>query len=225
MKAEKERSELAMASSLLDRVMVTDRVITGDALYCQRQLCEQVVKRGGHYLLIVKSNQRGLYEDIETCFERPVLGETYRYAESEGSHGDRREYRKLCVTDALQGYLEWPGHRQVMKLESWRSIKGKDTRQVRYAITSLGPQASPERLLRLLRGHWGIENGLHYVRDVTLGEDSSQVRTGSAPYMMAALRNLVVGILRLRGATNIAATLRNIGWQPNGALHLLDLPP
>ena len=214
-----------MASSLLERMIVTDRVVTGDALYCQRQLCEQVVGGGGDYLLIVKSNQKRLYEDIELCFDRPVVGETYGYAETEDSHGERREYRRLWATETLKTYLEWPGHGQVMKVESWRSIKGKATRQVRYAITSLGTHTPADRLLQLVRGHWRIENGLHYVRDVTMGEDGSQVRTGSAPQMMAALRNVALNILRLSGATNIAATIRNVAWQPNGALRLLGLLP
>ena len=74
---------------------MTDRVLTGDALYCQRQLCEQVVGEGGDYLLIVKSNQKGLYEDLELCFDRPVAGQTYAYAQTEGKHGDRRERRRM----------------------------------------------------------------------------------------------------------------------------------
>ena len=212
-----------MADALLERVSMTDRVLTGDALYCQRQLCEQVVDEGGDYLLIVKSNQKGLYEDIELCFDRPVAGQTYAYAQTEGKHGDRRERRRLWATDILKTYLDWPGHRQVMKVECWRSVKDKVTRQVRYAITSLGTHTSAGRLLQLIRGHWRIENGLHYVRDVTMGEDGSQVRTGSAPQAMAALRNVVINILRLLGATNIASAIRNIGWQPNGALRMLGL--
>ena len=154
-----------------------------------------------------------------------MVGETYGYAETEDSHGERREYRRLWATDTLKTYLEWPGHGQVMKVESWRSIKGKTTRQVRYAITSLGTHTPADRLLQLVRGHWRIENGLHYVRDVTMGEDASQVRTGSAPQMMAALRNVALNILRLSGATNIAAATRNVAWQPNGALRLLGLLP
>lgn len=212
-----------MAGALLESVPMTDRVLTGDALYCQRKLCEQVVDEGGDYLLIVKSNQKSLYEDIELCFDRPVAGQTYSYAQTDGKHGDRRERRRLWATDILRTYLDWPGHRQVMKVECWRSVKAKVSRQVRYAITSLGTHTSADRLLQLIRGHWGIENGLHYVRDVTMGEDGSQVRTGSAPQAMAALRNVVINILRLSGATNIASAIRKIGWQPNGALRMLGL--
>ena len=221
--AEKQESELSMAVSLLERVSMTDRVLTGDALYCQRQLCEQVVDEGGDYLLIVKNNQKGLYEDIELCFDQPVAGQTYAYAQTEGKHGDRLELRRLWATDILKTYLDWPGHRQVVKVECWRSVKDKVTRQARYAITSLGTHTSAGRLLQLIRGHWGIENGLHYVRDVTMGEDGSQVRTGSAPQVMASVRNVVISILRLSGATNIASAIRKIGWQPNGALRMLGL--
>jgi len=77
------------------------------------------------------------------------------------------------------------------------------------------------RLLRVVRGHWGIEKRLHWVRDVTLGEDASQVRTGAAPQVLAALRNVVLGLLRRAGVTNIAAALRQNGWQPGAALKLL----
>lgn len=103
--------------------------------------------------------------------------------------------------------------------------KGKRTRQVRYAITSLGLQTGADDLLRLVRGHWGIENQLHYVKDVTLREDGSQVRCGSVPEVMAALRNLVLNVLRLNGETNIAAAIRKIAWQHHGALRFLGLLP
>ena len=126
---------------------------------------------------------------------------------------------------ALRGYPDWPGHKQVMKVERWCRVKGKTTCQVRYAITSLGIQTSDDRLLQLVRGHWGIENCLHYVRDITMGEDGSQIRSASAPQAMAAVRNPVLAILRLSGATNVAAAIRDIAWRPIGALRLLGLLP
>ena len=207
----------------MDSISVEGKVVTGDALYCQRRLCELIVSEGGDYLLLVKGNQKSLLEDVEFCFEGSDA--SYHYAETEDRHGDRWEHRRLWATDTLKDYLDWPGHAQVIKMESVRLVKGKATRQVRYGITSLGTQVSAVRLLRLMRGHWSIENRLHYVRDFTMGEDGSQVRTKSAPQVLAALRNLVLNILRLSGATNIAAMIRTIGWQPNGALELLGLSP
>ena len=95
-----------MAGRLLDRVVLTDRVVTGDALYCNRRLCEQVMDAGGDYLLIVKANNKSLYEDIELCFQGPLSGK-YAYAETEGRHGDRRERGRLWATDMLRTYLAW----------------------------------------------------------------------------------------------------------------------
>ena len=218
-------SELSMARALLARVRIRGRVLTGDALYCQRWLCERVVEGGGDYLVMVKHNQKALYEDVELCFERPLLDVEYRYAETSNVHGERIERRRLWATDMLKTYLDWPGHGQVLKIESWRTTKGKTTRKVRYAVTSLESGVSADRLLALVRGHWRIENGLHYVKDVAMGEDSSRVRTGSAPQVMAALRNTVLGIFRLCGIRQITDALRKIGWQPKGALKLLGLVP
>jgi hypothetical protein len=93
-----------------------------------------------------------------------------------------------------------------------------------YAITSLGfAQASPARLADLIRGHWAIENGLHYVRDVTFAEDASQVRTGSGPSVMACLRNLAIGVLSRAGPVNLAAALRHHARDPARPLATLGI--
>ena len=102
-------------------------------------------------------------------------------------------------------------------------MEGKVTTEVAYAITSLGPEVGPAELLATWRGHWAIENRLHHVRDVTLGEDASHVRTGAAPQVMAALRNATLALLRRAGHANIAAGLRAVGWQPGAALALLGI--
>ena len=93
-----------------------------------------------------------------------------------------------------------------------------------YGVTSLGPdQADPQRLAQLVRGHWEIENRLHWVRDVTFGEDRSQVRTRGGPRALAALRNLAIGAHRFAGAVNIAKGLRHAARDPQRALTLLGL--
>jgi predicted transposase YbfD/YdcC len=100
----------------------------------------------------------------------------------------------------------------------------KETCEIAYGITSLTPQeASPQRLLELNRMHWGIENGLHWVRDETFREDRSQIRTGNAPRVMATLRNLAITILRRCGATNIAKTLRWFSFKTHLVLKLIGL--
>jgi predicted transposase YbfD/YdcC len=215
--------ELSVAPQLLKVLPLQGKLVTADALHCQREFCQQIRAGGGHYLIIVKGNQPTLYRDIELLFEEPPEGEVFVTAEMRDRHGDRREVRRLWASSALREYLDWPGVEQVCKVERVSERKGKETRQVRYAITDLGEEVGPERLLRHVRGHWGIENRLHYVRDVTFGEDGSQVRTDSAPEVLAALRNSVLGILRQAGWGNIAAALRHNSWQQHSALKLLGL--
>ena len=118
----------------------------------------------------------------------------------------------------------WPGLAQGFELTRERSEKGKTTVEVVYGITSLRPEeANAARLLALTRGHWGIENRLHYVRDVTLGEDGCRVRKGSAPQVLAALRNGVIHLLAGVEAPSRAAAIRRFQNRPEEALELLQV--
>jgi len=135
-----------------------------------------------------------------------------------GQHGDRIESRRLRATDLLNGYLDWPAVAQICQVERTVKRRGDEvSREVAYAVTSVPAQeAGAAVLLGWWRGHWGIENRSHYVRDVTMGEDASRVRTGAGPQVLAAFRNAAIGWLRLRGATNIAEALRrNAAQVPN----------
>ena len=211
-----------MAEKVLDQVPLVGAIVTGDALYAQRALCQKIVSGGGDYLVVVKANQRQLRDDLELLYRHLPVGERLEYACSEGRHGDRQEKRELWASTALEGYLDWPQARQVCLVR--RQVKQKGTLRDEWAflVTSLPPKrADAARLLALNRGHWGIENRLHYVRDVTMGEDACRVRSGAAPQVMAAVRNLVIGLLRLKGAKNIASAIRSNAWNPTAALNLV----
>jgi predicted transposase YbfD/YdcC len=122
----------------------------------------------------------------------------------------------------LAGYLDWPGVQQVCLLERVRRSRGRETTETVCAVTSLSPeQASAQRLLAISRGHWQIENRLHWVRDMSLGEDACRVRTGEAPEILAAVRNAALWLMRSRGLTAIAATLRRHAAKPHEALRLV----
>ena len=130
------------------------------------------------------------------------------------------------MTTALTEYLDWPGAQQVFRVV--RRVVRKRTGEVRnetvYGVTRLAPtQVTAAQLLRIVREHWHIENRSHWVRDVTFGEDASQVRCGSRPQVMAALRNTVIALLRLTGATNLAAARRYYAANPVAALALIGL--
>ena len=128
-------------------------------------------------------------------------------------HG-RRERRTLKATTALNEYLDWPGIGQVGQVESEVVKDGKTTHETRYFITSVSRSvADAGQLLKWVRGHWSIENRSHYVRDVTMGEDSSRIRKRSGPQVMAALRNATIGFLRTMGQANIAESLRRNAYQ------------
>jgi hypothetical protein len=136
-------------------------------------------------------------------------------------HG-RREHRRLCSTTLLCGYLDWPDAAQVFELERVRLLKGKATVEVVHGLSSLGRgQADAKRLLGLVRGHWGIENQLHYVRDETLGEDRCRVRKGAGAQVLAAVRNVAVHLLGRVNPKNKAAATRRLAACPQEAVALL----
>jgi predicted transposase YbfD/YdcC len=139
-------------------------------------------------------------------------------------HG-RREVRHLVASTALNDYLDWPGLAQVLMIERRWEEWGEQKTAMRYAVTSLPPAVADARpLLALVRGHWQIENGLHYVKDVTLGEDRSLIHTGHGPSIMAILRDTVVSVLHQAGWRTIAERLRYYGGHPKEVFALLGIP-
>jgi predicted transposase YbfD/YdcC len=140
------------------------------------------------------------------------------------------ERRTLRVTTLLTLRQKWPGLRQGFEVTRQRTEKGETTEEVTYGITSLGPQeADAARLLGLVRAHWRIENCLHWVRDVTLGEDGCRVRAGSAPQVLAALRNVAVHLLSQEAAeeelgASRAGASQYLAARPSEALELLGFP-
>jgi hypothetical protein len=144
-------------------------------------------------------------------------------------HG-RSEVRELVSTTMLSGYLDWPGACQVFELRRRRTERGVTTEELAWGISSLGrDEADAARLLSLARGHWGIENGLHWVRDVSMGEDGCRVRKGNAPQALAALRNMTVHLWDLvakrLGGESLAGAGRHLACNPREALRLLGFTP
>jgi len=140
-------------------------------------------------------------------------------------HG-RIEIRTLHTTTALNNYLDFPYCGQVFRLVRERILckKNQRTTETIYGITSLTPQeASPSRLLALNRGHWSIENGSHYVRDMAYDEDRQQIRVKNGPRVMATLRNFAISLFRANGYKNITAAIRRMAAHQGQAFCLLGL--
>jgi hypothetical protein len=146
-------------------------------------------------------------------------------AETRNEGHGRVEVRRLRITTRLAGSPDWPGARQVGVLERTRIIGATTSREVVFVITSLEPErADAAALLRRVRQHWEIENRLHGVRDVSMGEDASRLRRGSAPQVLDALRNLVLALIRSEGARNIAAAFRENAAHAENAARRIRLP-
>ena len=219
-------NEITAVEPLLCELVLEGRIVTMDALLTQRHVAQTIIDKGGDYVMIVKDNQPQLRADIELVFALPPVGDQQETTRTVDIGHGRIEQRNLTTSKALVGYSDWPGLAQVFELG--RPVITQKTTEERvevdYGVTRLSPErGTPERLLALVRGPWQIENRSHWVRDVTFDEDRSQVRCGSIPQVMAALRNTTIGLLRWAGYSNIAAACRRFAAQPELALTLIGI--
>jgi predicted transposase YbfD/YdcC len=213
-------NEIARFQPLLDRLDLTDTVVTADALHTQREHADWLVtQKHAAYVLIVKANQSTLRHQLQRLPWREIPAQDHT---RDRGHG-RVEIRRLQATTVAG--LDFPHATQALRItRRVRPLTGWRWRTVTvHAVTSLtAAQASPARLADYVRGHWGIE-ALHHIRDTTFLEDASQTRTGNAPRAMAGLRNLAIGILRAHGHRNIAAALRRNARDATRVLPLLGV--
>jgi predicted transposase YbfD/YdcC len=220
-------NEIPIAKAVLPCLPLSPRVYTADALHTHAPFMQVAHAHSGASVLTVKGNQPNLYADLTTYFNDPgTLIAPFEQDFTLDRHRGRTELRSIQVSCGMNGYLAatWPLVSQVARLTRTVTVRktGKTTQEVVYLITDLTPiQASPRRLLDLARGHWSIENGLHYVRDVSFGEDRSRLRSGSAPQIMAALRNLTITLIHRSGSSLIAASRRHFASHPREAFSLL----
>lgn len=235
-------NEIPISTQLLKTFDVAGKVITTDALLTQKTFCKAVRAHQGDYLLPVKENQKQMFTDIRELFE--MLSETddieVDARRFKNLHREEEAYldmhidvetspgatttRTLIASTMLMDHINWPGLAEVYEYRSHQenTKTGKVSCHTEYGITSLTPeQAAAEALLTHRREHGTLENKVHWVRDVVLGEDASQARTGNLPQVMAALRNTALSVLRFNGETKIAETLRFFASKPKLAVKLL----
>ncbi|MFE8950648.1 ISAs1 family transposase [Streptomyces sp. NPDC007856] len=199
-------------------------VVTFDALHSLKANISWLVEtKKAHYVAVIKTNQPTAYSQLAALPWRDI---PVQHTASAPGHG-RRESRsiKTCgIADQLDG-IAFPHARLAIRVHRRRKPTGeRETRQSVYAVTSLDAhQAGPADLAAAIRGHWGVENSSHHIRDVTFAEDASTVHTGTAPRAMPTLRNLAIGVLKTLGADNIAKTTRAIRDEPQRALPILGI--
>jgi predicted transposase YbfD/YdcC len=213
-----KENELSAAPRVLMALDLRGRVVCGDALFTQRELSVQILYQGGDYIWFVKDNQARLKEDVAQFFapprktagwHGPTLPQDVAQKTQKG-HG-RLEQRTLTAIPDEAGFIDWPGLQQVFKLERKVTYltKGIVTDETVYGITSLSPERGPaSQLLEWTQNYWGIENGLHYRRDVTLLEDATRISNDDQAEAMAVLNNFIVGLTNKLGFSNLASAQR-----------------
>jgi predicted transposase YbfD/YdcC len=190
-------------------------VITIDALHTQSDTAQVITGQQADYVMTVKGNMPTLYKRLKKLPWAAVPA----FSAVSTDHG--RRTRRTIKVALVPAWIEFAGAAQVAQLRRTVTRNGKKTVEVVYLITS-DRNADPATLAAWVRGHWEIENRLHWVRDVTYQEDKSLVRTGNAPRVMASLRSLAISLLRLDGHANIAAANRHHARDPQRTLQLLQ---
>lgn len=221
--------ELVVGPEVLTHITLKDHVVTGDALFAQRTLCEQIEKAKGGYVFRVKGNQDTLENNIRLFFTDPPFQTKIQEQTTVDRWKGVKEERVVRVSDdpQLLSYLSWPGVTHV-----WEMTKTVTKDKVTTTTVSVGISRIPvliqeeeiaEQISGLIRGHWGIENRLHRQRDVVLHEDKSTIRKGHAPQTMAILKNIVTSIFHRGTVRNFKSAMRKFAADPEELFHFLGL--
>jgi hypothetical protein len=216
---------MALAATLDERRLLAGSVITVDAGFTARELAADLRARGAHWILRVKGNQKTLHTRLKALPWKDVP-EAARVRSVGHGRVETRTIRVIDLEGSSDGHGEFfPHARRAIKIvRRRRNRRGRWSVQTVYAITSLDArEADPALLACWVRGHWRIEAGLHWIRDVVFGEDHSQVRTAHGPANLAVLRTLAINALRLSGHPNVAAGLRKHARTPLLPLATLGL--
>lgn len=203
-KVDEKSNEITAIPELLRLLDVSGCIVTIDAMGCQTEIAEQIIDQEADYVLTVKENQGHLYEDIDLFFQLAhqndfqKINYTFDRTVNKG-HGriETRQCWAISGEDSLQflrDHEQWKGLRTIAKVNSQRQVESKITIETRYYISSLPNDA--KKILQAARSHWGVENSLHWVLDVAMGEDDSRIRKDNAPENMAALRRIALNLLK-----------------------------
>ena len=200
-KVQQKTNEITAIPELLQMIRIGGCTITIDAMGCQKSIARLIREKKGHYVLALKENHKHLHEDVAMLFEwldeHPFderKTDVYEYTD----YGHGRQVTRRCTTidaiDSLNDKELWTDLTSLARIETTRKVKGKETHETRYYLSSHASNA--KRHLTLVRGHWGIENRLHWVLDVVFDEDKNRTRKDFAPENLAVMRQLALNIIR-----------------------------
>jgi predicted transposase YbfD/YdcC len=205
-------NEIVAVPKLLELLSLKGRVVTADAMSCQRKIAQQIIDQGADYVLALKGNQETLHDDVRRFLDDPQT-KLARAADTDKGHGRIETRTAALTTDIawLQDNHDWPGLKAIGKITATREIDGRISIETRcYLLSRAFP---PERFNAIVRSHWGIENGLHWVLDVIMDEDQARNRKDHGPQNLALLRKLALNLAKLEPSKgSMRGKLKQAGW-------------
>lgn len=223
-------NEITAVPELLALLDIDGCVITADAMSCQKAIAAQIIEQKGDYVLSLKDNHPHLAEDVAACFANPQSGRKFAGASTRDWGHGRTEIRRVCCLfleetdpDWFDIQQQWTGLRCLVEVERERRIGDKVSVEPHYFLSSLSRKtASAARLGRIVRQHWQIENGLHWILDVAFDEDACRIRRDNAPANWAILRHTALNLLRKHpGKMGVKAKQKKAGWDERFLLEVI----
>jgi predicted transposase YbfD/YdcC len=231
-KVEDKSNEITAIPQLLQVLTLKGCIVTIDAMGCQKEIASTIIDRGGDYILALKGNQGGLFEDVQWLFEQAQATQfqqvTHDVSQTiDKGHGRIEIRRCWTLSNSELGYLiqkpQWKGLQTVVMLQSERRSNGHVSTETRYYISSLDQDAA--KIAAAIRTHWTVENNLHWVLDVSFDEDACRIRKHHAPQNLSLLRHIALNLLGQDNSTKagIAAKRKKAGWDDAYLLRILAL--
>ena len=232
-KTDDKSNEITAIPALLEKIALEGSIVSIDAMGCQYEIAEKIVRKKADYLFSLKGNQGNLHEDVKEYFEdidfdKPaseIKGISFKTASTHDEKHGRIEDRDYAVSEDV-GWLHerhprWRTIKSIGFVDSRREEKGRVKRERRYFVSSLSGGA--EEFAKAVRAHWGIENSLHYVLDVAFGEDNCRIRTDKGPENMAFIRKIALTIARSDSGTksSVAGRIKQMAWSESYLEQLL----
>ncbi len=224
-KVDDKSNEITAIPKLLSRLDIAGAVITIDAMGCQKKIAEQIKRQGGDYVLSLKGNQGNLHDDVKTLFVSP-LSPAVAAVGYDGDHG-RIETRSIRVTDDIAWLKErhdWESLHSIIAVTAKREVGDSVTEETRYFISSLDAN-DPQRLARVIRGHWAIENNLHWVLDVAFDEDRNRARKGHSAANLAVIRHIALNLIKSEKTSKVGIKIKRLkaGWDNDYLLSVIGM--
>lgn len=222
-------NEITAIPALLEMLELKGNVVTIDAMGCQKQIANQIIEKKGDYIFSLKGNQGSLEENVRSVFAgtkkaRFVESICSEYETIEKAHGriECRHYKAIAVDHLPINIDDWAGIKSIVAVNATREIKDKRSEETRYYISSL--EADAEKIGKYIRGHWGIENKLHWVLDMTFNEDQSRIRSKHAQKNLAIVRHAAINLIKLdESKGSIKRKRKKAGWTNSYMEHLINL--